>query len=102
MHVEVKTQQQKRHISSTEVLRYLITEDEHLENLIIFRSTEIPLTTTDQEVYEALCSIKPYDQFKINKLVKLLETTEIQPVAKHILKDEHVEELRKLALAKKE
>lgn len=100
MHVEVRDAYQikKRHLSSAEILRYLITPDDEMESLILCKSTEIPLTTTDQEIYEALGSIKPYDPFKLNKLAKLFEVTEIQPVKKTILREEHVEELRKLAL----
>lgn len=94
-----------RHIlRAVDILSYLIGNNEKIETLVICKPNNLELITTDQDLYEALGCIKPYDEFKLNKLTKLLEVTDVisQKYAnrkqKTILKDERVEELRKLVL----
>ena len=99
-------QKQRIELDSATILRYLIGNDEEIDTLIMCKSSEIELVTTDFNVYEALASIKQYDEFKLNKLAKFFEAVEIKSYKelkgeKPILKDERVEELRRNALKKK-
>ena len=91
---------QKVRINPETILKYLIGNDDDVDTLIMCRSSEIELTATDKDLYEALGSIKQYDHIKLNKLVKLLEVVDIVSVGgeKPVLKDERVDELRKRAL----
>jgi hypothetical protein len=91
-------QQAHQHLHAEEILRYLITEDEALNTLILCNPHQISLVTTDQDLYEALGSIRPYDAFQLNKLTKLLEIVHTQHKHKPILTHERVEEIRKKAL----
>ncbi len=105
MRIEIrdgKPEKKKLLLKPEAILRYLISADEDMENLIFFRSSDVDIITTDRNVYEALGSVKPYDEFKLNKLAKLFEVVEVQPQEKVILKDERVEEIRKNALKKME
>jgi hypothetical protein len=45
-----------------------------------------------------LGSIKPYDNFKLNKLAKFFEAVSVGSTQKNILTEKRVEELRELAL----
>lgn len=95
---------QEFYLSPEIILKYLITDDDKIDTLVMCKSSEIDLVTTDYSLYEAIGSIKPYDQTKLNKLVKLLEVVEVVSYKnrmnkeKPILKEDRVEELRKLAL----
>jgi len=97
-------QKHKMRLSSEAILRYLIGNDDELDTLIMCKSSEIELVTYDLNVYEALASVKPYDNFRLNKLAKLFEVVDVQSYKertgnnKPILVDARVEELRKLAL----
>jgi hypothetical protein len=86
------------------ILRYLITDDDKMDTLIMCKGEQLNLSTTDYDIYEAMGSVKPYDNFKLNKLVKFFQVVDIQGCGKkkEILKEERVEELRKLALKHKE
>lgn len=104
MKIEISSQKQKRFLEPEIILRYLIIDDDKLDTLIMCKSVEISLFTSDHNLYEAIASIKPYDAFKLNKLAKLLEVTEVVPHNKEktILKHERVDELRNLALKKED
>ncbi|MDP7324432.1 MAG: hypothetical protein QF632_06740, partial [Candidatus Woesearchaeota archaeon] len=86
------------------LLRYFIGDDDKLDTLIMCKSTEIQLVTSDQSLYEALGSIQDSDGFKIPKLVKLLEVIDVVSYVagtreqRKILKEERVKELRTFAL----
>jgi hypothetical protein len=81
------------------IVRYLIGKDDEIETLILCKGSEVTLKTTDKAIYEALGSIKPCDDFKLPKLVKLFEVAKIQAAKeKPILTDERVEEIRNAAL----
>src|SRR3989338_9787436 len=103
MKIEIKNgNSQKSYLKPEIILRYLITDNDEIDTLIMCRSAEIELVASDYGIYEALGSIKPYDNFKLNKLTKLLEVIEL--ISKgldkknKVLKEERVEELRALAL----
>ncbi len=96
----MNTQQTHQHLSAEQVLRYLITEDESLSTLILCNPNQVPLVTTDQDLYEALGSIQPYDHFQLSKLTKLLEIVHIQHKHKPILTHQRVGEIREKALKK--
>jgi hypothetical protein len=81
------------------ILRYLIGKDDEIETLVLCRSSEVKLVTSDKAIYEALGSIKKYDDFQLPKLVKLFEVTKVQTAKeKPILTDKRVEEIRSIAL----
>ncbi|MFH1134033.1 MAG: hypothetical protein V1735_06085 [Nanoarchaeota archaeon] len=85
------------------ILRFLITDNDQLDTLVLCKSSEVELITTNQSVYEALASVKENDSFKLNKLAKLFEVVDIESAKRlgqkrNILTHERVEELRKLAL----
>ncbi len=88
------------------ILRYLISDDDETDTLIMCKSSELDLQATDYDIYQALGSIKPYDNFKFNKLKKLFEVVEVvsyretKKCEKPILKEDDVEKIRKLALNK--
>ncbi|MCK4521522.1 MAG: hypothetical protein KAU20_03030 [Nanoarchaeota archaeon] len=99
-------QKQKYFIKAEKILKYIITDDDETDTLIMCKSSEIDLVTSDYDIYKALASVKPYDNFKLNKLAKFFEVAEIisykekMRKEKPILKENDVEELRKLALEK--
>lgn len=99
-------QKQTMRLKAEAILKYLIGDDDKIDTLITCKTSDVDLVTTDLDIYEALGSIKEYDNFNFNKLKKLFEVTDIvsykslRKQEKPILKDERVEELRKLALKK--
>jgi len=86
------------------ILRYLISEDDKTDTLIMCNTSDINLITTDQNIYQALCCINKEDNFNLNKLKKLFEVADVHSFKekfgkeKIIVTDKRVEELRKLAL----
>jgi len=99
-------QKQKLYLKAGAILKYFLGTSNRIENIVLCRNNEIDLVTTDQDLYEALGSIKDYDNFNQRKLVKFLEVVEIGSLKRvkgkerTILSHEKVEELRKLALKK--
>ena len=90
-------------LDSESLLKYFLGTDDEIDTLITCRS-DVQLSTTDKALYEALGSIKEYDNFKLARLIKLLEVTDIISYRmgsgreKGILTHEQVEHLRKTAL----
>ena len=104
----MSTEQQKRlYLDAKTLLRYFIGTDDELDTLVMCKSSEIGLVTSDASLYEALGSIKDYDNFKLNKLTKLLEVCDItsfehgMKLKKPILTEKRVDELRNYALQEK-
>jgi len=93
----------KLFVSPGTILRFLISDDDKTDTLIMCKSSEVDLVTDGYSIYEALGSIKQYDKFQLNKLTKLLEVVEIIPRKKEsqVLTHERVDVLRNEALAKK-
>ncbi|PIN72178.1 hypothetical protein COV21_02995 [Candidatus Woesearchaeota archaeon CG10_big_fil_rev_8_21_14_0_10_45_5] len=95
---------QKMFLKPEAVLKYFLGTDEHIDTIITCRGSEFEIMTYDYNLYEALGSIKPYDNFKLARLVKFLEVVDVLSYEKAlgsekpILKEERVEELRKIAL----
>jgi len=89
------------YLDAGKILRYLIGSDDSLDTLIICNPNKLRLTTTDQEVYHALGSVKEYDAFKLNKLAKLFEVVSMRTVAKKkLLTEDILDKLRLEALRK--
>ncbi len=103
---ENKIQKQKLYLKAGAILKYFLGTSDRIDTLVMCRSNEIDLVTTDQDLYEALGSLKDYDNFNQRKLVKFLEVVEIgslkrvKGTERTILSHERVEELRKIALKK--
>ena len=98
-------EKQKMYLNSEALLKYFLGTDDHIDTLIKCKGSEIDLWTYDYNLYEALGSIKSYDDFKLGNLVKLLEVVKVLPYEdytdnkKKILSYNRVEELRKKALS---
>ena len=99
-------QKQKLYLKAEAILKYFLGTSDRIDTLVMCRNNEIDLVTTDQDLYEALGSLKDYDNFNQRKLVKFLEVVEIgslkrvKGMERTILSHERVEELRKIALKK--
>jgi|SRR3989344_4883729 len=99
-------QKQTMHIKTPKILKFFLGTDEDTDTLIMCRNSEIDLVTYDYELYEALGSIKEYDNFQLNRLIKFLESVDIVSYRKNagkekpILTHEKVEDIRKEALKK--
>ena len=99
-------QKQKLYLKAGAILKYFLGTSDKIETIILCRNNEIDLVTTDQDLYEALGSIKDYDNFNQRKLVKFLEVVEIGSLKRvkgkerTILTHERVDELRKISLKK--
>ncbi len=103
---ENKMQKQKLYLKAGAILKYFLGTSDKIDTLIMCRNNEMDLVTTDQDLYEALGSLKDYDNFNQRKLVKFLEVVEVGSLKRvkgkerTILSHERVEELRKIALKK--
>lgn len=85
-------------LSAPQILRFLTSDDELLDTLIIFKSSEVQLDMTEASLYSAIVSVKPDDQFKLNKLAKLLEVAHVHHGHKGIVTHELVEQIRTQAM----
>lgn len=103
MKIEINGNTQKQMLTAVDILRYLMGTDERLDTQITCGISDEQLVTTDFELYQAVGSIKDYDNFTRNKLVKFLEnvdvaTRRLNQGNKTILTHEMVETLRTKAL----
>ena len=99
MELNNQTEEKEYILLPSAILKYLISNDEEIDTLIMCKSSEVKIKTSDKAIYEAMGSIKAYDDFKLNKLVKLFEVVSIEHAKdKPILTDGRVEELRTAAL----
>lgn len=93
---------QKIYLNAPTILKFLIGEDQQLNDLIILNKQ--PMMTTDRELYEAVGSLAKYDAFVPTKLSKLFEVVDVYPhrdlthSEKPLLTFEKVEAIRKEAL----
>ncbi|HLC19616.1 MAG TPA: hypothetical protein VJK72_01770 [Candidatus Nanoarchaeia archaeon] len=93
-------------LTSDMILKYLLGTDEKIETAILCKPENTEIVSTDLALYEAIGSMKQYDNVQLNKLTKLLESAHIfshkqqTGSEKPILKEERVEQLRKIALDK--
>jgi len=103
---ENKIEKQKLYLKAGAILKYFLETSDKIDTLVMCKNNEINLVTTDQDLYEALGSIKDYDNFNQRKLVKFLEVVEIGSLKRikgkerTILSHKKVDELRKIALKK--
>lgn len=92
-------QKQKMYLKAEHILKYLMG-NENMDTLIMCKSAEVGLVTSDQSLYEAVGSVQNREKIDYNKLVKLLEVTEIISFRKDmkkerkILTEERVKELK--------
>ena len=83
------------------ILKYLESNDDKLETIIICKP-DVKLITTDQSLYEALGSVKNKQDLNYSKLLKFVENVEIISYKRtfgfprRILSFERQEELQKL------
>ncbi len=101
-------QKQKIYLRAGGIMRFMLGTSKKIDDMVMCKSNEIDLVTTDQDLYEALGSIKDYDKFNQRRLVKFLEVVEIGSLERvkgkqrTILTDERVEQIRKIALKDQE
>ncbi len=94
-----QTGMQELYLKAPTLLRYLLGKDDQLDTLIMCNPANQRFFTTDQDLYNALGSMKDYDNFELRRLVKLLELVTIRPARdRTILKEEWVEKVRFEAL----
>ena len=72
-------------LKAEDILSYL-KGNEELDNMITCENSKYHLITSDQRLYEALGSIKDREKININKLVKLLEVTDVISYTKNMKK----------------
>jgi hypothetical protein len=97
-------QKQKIYLKPGGIMRFMLGTSKKIEDMVLCKANDVDLVTTDQDLYEALGSIKDYDTFNHRRLVKFLEVVEIgslervKGIKRTILTDERVEEIRKISL----
>lgn len=95
----------ERYLTAEALLRYLLQADDSMDTLIKCNPQGERLVTTDQSIYEAVGSLKGYDNVNLRNLVKLLEVVDIVSFSERmasprtILTEGRVDELRKAALS---
>jgi len=101
--IDIKQQtKQRMYLTAESIYRFLLELDDKLDTLILCKSSEVNLVTTDQSLYEALGSIEDKSKINFNKLVKFMEVTELLPFLqtmkkpRQILTDKRVAEIRSL------
>ena len=93
-------------IRASAVLKYFLGTSDRIDTLIKCKPDDIELLCYDQSLYEALGSLKDYDEFNFRKLVKFLESVDVISFKKNvkkprpILTEDRVDELRSNALGK--
>ncbi|MEA3515170.1 MAG: hypothetical protein U9R34_06840 [Nanoarchaeota archaeon] len=93
---------QRMYLTAESIYRFLLELDDKLDTLILCKSSEVNLVTTDQSLYEALGSVEDKSKINFNKLVKFMEVTELLPFSqtmkksRQILTDKRVAEIRTL------
>lgn len=106
VNINIRPNQNREFLKAAQILRYLISDDEDMSTKILCNLEQKNFVTTDKELYEALGSIKDYDDFKRAKLTKFFEVVDVYPFkmaakrVKPILTFKKVEQLRKEALQK--
>ena len=101
-------QKQSMYVNSSALLKFFLGTDDTIDTLIKCKGTEIDLMTSDYDLYEALASLRECDDFRTNKLVKLLEVIDVVSFRKNkrmdkpVLTHMRVEELRALAMKKED
>ena len=80
------------------LMKYFLGSDARIETGILCPPGHIQFVTTDAALYQAVGSLKPYDNVPLNKITKLLEVTLIAPEPKRTLTHERVDKLRAMAL----
>ncbi len=104
MNLAASNAQRTIYLTPDNLLRYFLGVDDQLDTLITCKGTEVNLATYDLDLYEAVGSLKPVDEFKPHRLLKVLEVVDILPFRKTankdkpVLKNERVDELRLQAL----
>ena len=99
-------QKRTAYLNSEALLKFFLGADDEVDTLIKCRGTEVDLLTYDNDLYEALGSINPHDNFQLQKLIKLIEVLDILSYRKNfgkekpILTHEKVDELRTVVLKK--
>lgn len=104
--IDEDTKKKSMVLKASAILKYFLGTDDKIDTLIKCKPDNVELTCFDQSLYEALGSLKDYDEFDFHKLVKFLESVDIVSYRSNvqerpILTDERVEELRQEALKKK-
>jgi len=99
-------QKQNIYLKPEDIVSFFLNTDDHVDTLIKCKATEVDLLTTDQDLYEALGSLKNPDNFELSKLVKFFESVNIisykrtTKKEKPVLSHDRVEQLRRAAISR--
>jgi len=91
---------EKKFLNANLIFKYLSSENETLDTLVMCNPKEAYIYTFDQSLYEALGSFDDRSQINHNKLVKLLEVMEVLPyrtvmkTKRKVLTQERAEEIK--------
>lgn len=70
-------QKHKMILTTPAIYKYFCGISQKIDDIILCTPKDTLVTTTDQELYEALASIEDRSIIDVNKLVKFLEVVEI-------------------------
>ena len=93
-------------LKADQILRYLISEDDEMDRMIMCKPPESELAAYDNEIYGALASVRSYDNIDINRLKKFFEVVNVCSYKeetgndKPIIKEDKVDKIRASALKK--
>jgi hypothetical protein len=85
-------------LDAVTLLKFLLGTDPKIETALLCPPSHVQYVTSDAALYQAVGSLKPYDDVHTNKIAKLLEITIIVPQPKWPLTHARVDELRAHAL----
>jgi len=69
----------KNFINKTLIREYLLEQNHEIDTLITCSGSDIRCSTTDRALFDALISFEDRNKIDINRLIKLIEKTDIYP-----------------------
>ncbi|MFT7615969.1 MAG: hypothetical protein ACI8Y7_000797 [Candidatus Woesearchaeota archaeon] len=89
----------KKYLTTEAIIKFVAELDEQIENMVMCKTDDVILQTTDQDLYEALGTLNQEGSVNVSRLVKFLEVVHIESIentkgnAKQILTPQRVDEL---------
>jgi len=69
----------KNFVDKTLIREYLLEQNQQIDTLITCSGDDIRCSTTDRALFDALISFEDRNKININRLIKLIEKTDIYP-----------------------
>ena len=82
-------------LKASDILKYLLGNDDKMDTLIMCKTSDSIIQTTDNELYRAFGSLRKCDEVERARITKFFESVQITSSPKRLLTHEEVEELRK-------